>query len=167
MGETIDTIKFVLRKKKYLFLSLISAIVIFFVLYYFMLATVAKNSLWIAVSMSGAGYITETLGSIFLISALSGIYLSLIIFRFSLYRGISGKGIFGNLFGFVGYGIGAFGVGCPTCGAFLFGLVGVPFTLMYLPFKGTELRLLGIFVLALSVHFTAKSIRGKCEIKKK
>ncbi len=160
MAETIDTIKFVFRKKKYLFLSLASAIVVFVALYYFMLATVAKNSLWIAVSMSGAGYITETLASIFLISSLTGIYLSLIIFRFSLYAGKS-------FFGFIGSGISAFGVGCPTCGAFLFGLVGVPFTLMYLPFKGTELRLLGVFVLALSVYLTAKSIRGKCDIKRR
>lgn len=160
-SSTIDIIKLVLSKRKYLITSIASGIVVFNLLYYLLVAKVADKSIWIAVMMSGPGYITEAIVSSILISAGFGVYLSMIAYKYFLFNSISGKGFFG----FIGSGIGAFGIGCPTCGAFLFGLIGAPLALTYLPFRGAELRFAGIGILALSIYFTGKSIRGSCKIK--
>ena len=85
----------------------------------------------------------------------------MILFKFNNYRKIEKKGFFG----FILSGIGAFGVGCPTCGAFLFGLLGFPLALMYLPFRGLELQFLGVIILIISIYFTDKSIYSTCKLK--
>lgn len=159
--NTLEMIKLVLSKRKYLATSIVTGVVVFGFLYYLLVAKVADNSIWIAVMMSGPGYVTEVVVSSILISAGFGIYLSMIAYKYLSFSSISGKGFFG----FIGSGIGAFGVGCPTCGAFLFGLIGAPLALTYLPFRGIELRILGILILFLSIYFVSKSMKGKCEIK--
>ncbi len=160
---TIESIKIVLHTVKYKLISLIFGIIIFGFLYYFLVAKIADNDIWISVMMSGAGFVTFSILAILITSALSGILLSMIFFKFSLNKKIKGQG----LFGFIGSGIAAFGIGCPTCGAFLFGLIGLPLALMYLPFRGLELQVLGILILLISIYFTGKSIIGTCKIKKK
>ena len=160
-NETIEILKLVLSEKKYKLISLISGLIFFGFLYYFLVSEVAGNSIWISVMMSGPEFITFSVTTILITSILSGILLSMLFFKFSVCHSISGKGIFG----FVGSGIGAFGVGCPTCGAFLFGLIGLPLALIYLPFKGLELQVLGILVLIVSIYLTGKSIRNVCKTK--
>lgn len=160
-SETTEVIKEVLSNKKYLSLTIITGVLAFIALYYLIVIQIADNNIWIAAMMTGAGYITESLISVLLLSSGIGIYLSLIVYKYNTFSSIYGK----SLFGFIGSGIGAFGVGCPTCGAFLFGLIGAPLALMYLPFKGAELRILGIIILAVSIYFTTKSIRNNaCKI---
>ncbi len=158
--NTLEIVKVVLRNRKYKIISLVFSIVSFAVLYYLLVAKTAENSIRISVIMSGAGFVTFSIVAILITASLSGILFSMLIFKISLDNKIEGKGIFG----FIGSGIAAFGVGCPTCGALLFGLIGLPLALMYLPFRGLELQVLGIFILALSIYFTGKSIKGICKV---
>jgi len=155
------TIKVVFKNKNYTWLALAFGTVIFSFLYYFLVAKVADNDIWISVMMSGEGFVTFSIVSSLITAVLSGILLSLLVFKFRSFNKLEGKGFFG----FLGSGVAAFGVGCPTCGAFLFGLIGMPLALMYLPFRGLELQVLGIVVLIFSIYFTSKSIMGVCTIK--
>jgi len=141
-------------------IGLVFGLFVFGFLYYFLVAKVADKSIWVSVMMIGAGFVTFSLVAILITSLLSGVLFSMLFFKFSTYSQIGGRG----LFGFVGSGVAAFGVGCPTCGAFLFGLIGMPLALMYLPFRGLELQVLGIFVLTVSIYLTGKSIEGVCKI---
>lgn len=160
-SESNKTVKMVLSNRNYLVLSIVVGILLFGGLYYLLVASVADNDIWIAVMMSGAGYVTFTIASIIAISALFGIYVSLVVFKINMVRAVAG----GSLFGVVGGAVGALGVGCPTCGALLFSLVGAPLALTFFPFRGLELRVLGILLLMLSIYFVGKSIRGECKIK--
>ncbi len=159
--ETLESIKLVFNSRKYVWISLIFGIISFGILYYLLVVKVANQDIWISVMMSGALFITIEVLSAILISVLSAILISMTFFQFNNFRKGSGKGFFG----FIGSGIAAFGVGCPTCGAFLFGLIGLPLALTYLPFKGFELQFLGILILIFSIYFTGKSIKGVCKIK--
>ena len=160
INESWKTIIKILSYKKYFFIALGTAIIVFSLLYYFMVATVANNNLKIALMMSGVNYIYATFLLILILSLLFGVYFSLIIFKFSLSMSMGKQGFAG----IIGSLVGAFGVGCPTCGAFLFALIGAPLALMYLPFNGIELQILGILILILSLFFVTKSLNGKCRI---
>ena len=152
----------ILSHKRFFIIAGITALILFGILYYFMVSTVANNSLKIAIMMSGVNFIYLTVLLITIMSILFGIYLSLVVFKFSFINTRKG-----GLFGFFGGIIGAFGVGCPTCGAFLFGLIGAPLALMYFPFKGLEIQILGILLLIISIFFITKSMNGNCRINKK
>jgi|SRR3989344_2615913 len=160
--EVSNSINLVLNKRKYKFISLIFGLSLFVILYYFLVAKVAYNSIWISVMMSGPLFITLSIITILITSTISGILFSMLLFKFSLYNQIIGNG----LFGFIGSGISAFGVGCPTCGAVLFGLIGMPLALMSLPFGGIELQVFGILILIASIYFIGKSINGVCKLEK-
>ena len=158
--KTSKAIKLVYQKTKYRWISLIFGIVTFGLLYYLLVMKVANYDIWISVMMSGEVFVTFSIVSILLMSSLSAILFSMILFKFDNFKKLEGKGFFG----FLGAGVGAFGVGCPTCGAFLFGLIGMPLALTYLPFKGLELQAVSIIVLLFSIYFTGKSINGVCNI---
>lgn len=158
--NTLEAIKLALEERNYKIIAVVFGVIAFSFLYYFLVAKVADKSIWISVMMSGAGFITFSIVISILTAALSGILFSMILFKFNSYKNLENKGIFG----FLGSGIAAFGVGCPTCGAFLFGLVGMPLALLYLPFRGLELQVLGLLILMFSVYLTGKSIRGLCKI---
>jgi len=159
--NTKEIIKRVFESWKYKTICLTSTLIIFGVLYYFFVAKVADNDIWISVMMSGETFVTFSIINIFITSTLSGVLISMIVFKINSFHQLEGKG----MIGLIGGGIAAFGVGCPTCGAFLFGLIGLPLALMYFPFRGLELQVFGILILILSIYFTVKSIRGVCEIK--
>ncbi len=161
INESWRTIIGILSRRKYFFIFLGATIIIFSLLYYFMVATVANNSFKTALMMSGVNYIYAAFLLILILSLLFGIYFSLVIFKLSFSMSIGKQGIAGS----IGSLVGAFGVGCPTCGAFLFALIGAPLALMYLPFRGIELQIIGIFILVISIYFTGKSINSNCGIK--
>ncbi|MEK6844840.1 MAG: hypothetical protein AABX44_01140 [Nanoarchaeota archaeon] len=163
INKSWKTIFKILSRKKYFLIALGTAIIIFSLLYYFMVATVAKNSLKTALMMSGVNYIYATFLLILILSLLFGIYFSMVIFKFSLSMSMGKQGFAG----IIGSLVGAFGVGCPTCGAFLFASIGAPLALMYLPFKGIELQILGVIILLLSIYLIGKSIYSNCDIKKR
>jgi|SRR3989344_5264969 len=158
--EASNGVTIVLSKIRYKFISLIFGLFLFIILYYFLVAKVAYNSIWISVMMSGPLFVTINIVAILITSALSGILFSMLLFKFSLHLQSMGSGFFG----FIGSGVGAFGVGCPTCGAVLFGLIGMPLALMSLPFNGLELQVLGILILLISIYFMGKSINGVCKL---
>ena len=160
--EMSNSLNLVLSKRKYKFISLIFGLSLFVILYYFLVAKVAYNSIWISVMMSGPLFITLSIITILITSTISGILFSMLLFKFSLYNQTVGNG----MFGFIGSGISAFGVGCPTCGAVLFGLIGFPLALMSLPFGGIELQVFGILILIASIYFIGKSINGVCRLEK-
>ncbi len=162
INKSWETITGILSNRKYFFIALGTFVIIFSLLYYFMVATVAKNSLKTALMMSGVNYVYATFLLILILSFLFGIYFSIVLFKFSLSMSMGKQGFAGS----IGSLVGAFGVGCPTCGAFLFSLIGAPLALMYLPFKGIELQILGILILLLSIHFIGKSINSQCLIKR-
>jgi hypothetical protein len=125
--STLESIGFALRSWKYKLVALAFGLISFGFLYYFLVAKVADNSIWISIMMSGTLFITLVFVNIVALSLLSGILFAMLIFKFQTYRKIEKKG----LFGFVFSGIGVFGVGCPTRGAFLFGLIGMPIIEMF------------------------------------
>ncbi len=145
---------------KYKVIGLIFGLISFSFLYYLLVSKVANYSIWISAMMSGELFVSASIMSILFISGLSGILFSMILFKFNNYKKVEKKGFFG----FIISGVSAFGVGCPTCGAFLFGLIGMPLALTYFPFKGIELQLVGILILLLSIYLTSKSIVGICKI---
>ncbi len=162
--ETINVIKQVYKNKKYIYITLIAAVISFIVFYKLTLATIADNSLKIFIVMSGYNYTYFTLLSFVIISVLFGIYLSVFIYRFKLIKLMKEKK--GTSVGFVGYiGLiaGVFGAGCPTCGSVIFALFGAPLALMYLPFRGLELRLLAIVILVVSIYLLTRSLT-KCGV---
>ncbi|MDP4038972.1 MAG: hypothetical protein Q8P57_00095 [Candidatus Pacearchaeota archaeon] len=160
INNTFDAIKLVFEKTRYKVISIVLGILFFGFLYYLLVVNVADKDIWISVMMSGEGFVTFSVVSLLLISSLSAILISMILFKFDNFKSIERRGFFG----FIGSGVGVFGVGCPTCGAFLFGLVGMPLALTYLPFKGLELQVLSVIILMISIYLTGKSIKGVCEI---
>ncbi len=164
--EGLGILKQIYKNKKYFYITFISAIVLFIVFYKLMLAKIANHSLKIFIMMSGYDYTYFTLLSFVIISVLFGIYLSVFIYRFKLLKAMKEKK--GSSIGFVGYlGLiaGVFGAGCPTCGSVVFALVGAPLALMYLPFKGLELRVLSIILLLISIYILTRSLYkcGACK----
>jgi len=161
IGETLESIKLVFDNRKYLWISLIFGIVSFGALYYLLVAKVADQNIWTSVMMSGPLFVTMSIIIISLMSFLSAILFSMTLFHFNNFKKGNKKGFFG----FIGSGIAAFGVGCPTCGAFLFGLIGMPLALTYLPWRGIELQIVGILILILSIYLTGKSLTSSCKFK--
>ena len=137
---------------------LIVSLLSFFILYKFTLATVANQDLSIFIMMSGVNSTFFNLMTLGIISILFGIYFTLFYHKIRLMRKASKTGFLG----FIGMIIGAFAAGCPTCGAFLFSLIGMPLALIYLPFRGLELKILSMMVLLISIYFISKSMI-KCE----
>ena len=165
--EVFGILRQIYKNKRYIYLSLITAIISFIVFYKLTLVTIANNSLKVFIMMSGYNYTYFTLLSFVIISVLFGIYLSVFIYRFKLIKLMKEKK--GTSIGFIGYlGLiaGVFGAGCPTCGSVVFALVGAPLALMYLPFRGLELRVLSILILLVSIYFLTRSLY-KCDISKK
>jgi len=159
--KIFESIKLVFDSRKYFWISLVFGIFSFGVLYYLLVVQVANQDIWISVMMSGALFVTISILSITLMSFLSAILFSMTLFHFNNFKEGSEKGFFG----FIGSGIAAFGVGCPTCGAFLFGLIGMPLALTYLPWRGIELQIGGILILILSIYLTGKSLTSYCKFK--
>ena len=63
----------------------------------------------------------------------------------------------------VGIVIGSFGVGCPSCGAFLLSLVGVSAGVSALPFAGLELWFIACLIMAFTFWRSLRSLRkGVC-----
>jgi len=168
MSNFFDNLKKVFENKKYVYISLITAVISFVVFYKLTLFNIAKNRLDLYIMMWGWDYTYFSLLSFFVIAVFFGIYLSLIIYKYNLFKQEKKRqGIAIGSFGFIGFVIGALGAGCPTCGAFLLGLLGAPLALMYLPYKGMELRILSILILGIAIYFITKSLNkcSSCEIK--
>ncbi len=158
LQETWHLIETVLERKSYLAIFLILSILLFFILSSLTLATTTDHKIGIFVMMNGLSYTVISFFSLVLIAVLFGIYISVFVYKIRL----KAKSKTAGALGFTSFIGGLFSAGCPMCGAYLFGLLGMPLALFFMPFKGLELRVLTILLLMASIYFVAKSI-NKCE----
>lgn len=155
--QSLSLIREILSKRNYFFIFLISSAILFTILYKFTVATVANQDIGIFVMMSGVNETFINIMTLIIIALLFGIFLSLFWYKIKKLREVSKVGILGT----IGLIVGAFAAGCPTCGAFLFSLIGMPLALMYFPFKGLELKILSMALMLFSIFFIAISL-SKC-----
>lgn len=62
----------------------------------------------------------------------------------------------------LGAGIGAFGLACPICGSFLFGLLGISAGLSVLPFAGLELWFFAVILMAYALYQALRRLTHAC-----
>ncbi len=152
----------VLSKRNYFIIFIVASALFFYVLYKLTLATIANQSFDIFVMMLGVWYTFADIVLLMIISLLFGTFVSVFIYKINLARKVSKTGFLGSL----GMTVGLFSAGCPTCGAVLFGLIGMPLALMLLPFKGLELKVLSIILMFVSIYFLSSSLIN-CKVRKK
>lgn len=154
----------ILKKKKYVLIALTTTLAMAAVSYYLTVVDVYHKSILIYVEMSGLGFTILSLLSSLLIALLLGAYVALLFFRRDI---VKAKAVGNKLTSGVGGSAGIIAAGCPSCGAPLLGLVGLPLGLFSLPFKGLELKVLSIAFLFLSIYLISKNIRKNlvCEQK--
>ncbi len=157
----MKNIKAVLMQKKYFLLFSIVSILSFAILYVLMFLAIYNYSMNLYIEMNGFYYTVATLLASAIISVLFGIYASLVFYRFGAARKnkikIGTAGIASIVAGIVG-------TGCPMCGSFILGLFGAPLGLLFFPFKGLELKIFSIIVLAASIFLMSKNLVS-CKIK--
>ncbi len=68
------------------------------------------------------------------------------------------KDIKTSIYGTTGSLSGVLSLGCPSCGALIFSLLGLPFALAFLPFKGIELKIIAI----LSLFYALSHLSTTC-----
>lgn len=108
---------------------------------------------------SGALNFSATL----VVALLSGLTISMIVYKFNNTHTAKGKGGF---YGFLGVFAGALGASCPACSIALISLLGVS-SAAFLPFHGLELSLLAIGLLVFSLYMISKSLVDceECKVK--
>lgn len=141
----------ILRKK--LWLAVASALLAFALSYYLMVFNVTGGSISIYADMNGVWYTVLTLGMSAIISVLFGVWIASVAFTSK--PGLSG---------FLGTLVGAAATGCPTCGAPLLAVVGMPLGLFRLPFWGLELKAASIILMSVSIFFMLKPLKG-CKLR--
>ena len=149
--------KEILVKRNYLLIFVVAGTVLFSIFYVFTLITTTDQSLAIFVMMNTLPYTIITFLLLLIAAALFGLYAALLVYALRQ-KSMAKRSC---LWGSGGLVAGLFSAGCPMCGAFLFGLIGAPLALFFLPFKGLELRVLAIILLSLSIYSLGKSL-GKC-----
>lgn len=160
--ESINFLERFLSYQRYFLIFIIVSFISFVVFYKLTLVNIANQSLKIFVMMSGFQYTVVQLFILGIISLLFGIFVSLLVYKIRLTQKIKKSSSMWGSFGLI---FGLFSAGCPTCGALLFSLIGMPLALMYLPFKGLELKILSIILMSISIYFLSRSLI-ECKIKK-
>lgn len=84
---------------------------------------------------------------IIIMSLLTGMLVTLLIYRYTLYKSPEKKDVLSALGIFLGF----FVTGCAACGVGLAALLGIGSSIAFLPFKGTEIAILAILLLTLSI----------------
>ena len=163
ISDSIATIEDVLSKRNYFILFILTSLILFAVFYVFTLATTTDHSIGIFVMMNGVSYAFFTFLLLVVIALLFGVYIALVVYGIKLRSKYAGSSVFGA----GGLIVGAFSAGCPMCGAFLFGLFGAPLTLFFMPYKGLELRVLAMVLLAISIYAMSKNLNRCKAIKMK
>ena len=127
----------------------------FSVIYKASLLFALLSGMWTA--MSGMG-----LFLLFLTAILTGANLTLLARQIKLLRGVK------NLHFIVGGNtlLGLAGSGCAACGLPVLSFLGLSGSILYLPFRGTELSYLAVILLSISFYILLKSVFEKefCEI---
>lgn len=145
----------ILKKKKYALVAGVVALALAGLSYYLTVVNVSEKSIFIYAEMNGVLFTIITLLTGLAIAILFGLSSALLVLRRDL---IKAKARAGQAAGLGGAIFGLLASGCPSCGAPLLGLVGLPLGLFSLPFKGIELKLAGAAFLLLSVNLIEKNI---------
>ncbi|HSR89645.1 MAG TPA: hypothetical protein VLK22_04640 [Candidatus Udaeobacter sp.] len=155
----IQIITTILKRKKYAFIALTMAIIMAAISYYLTIVNVAFHSFFILLEMDGPLFTVVSFILSLIISALFGIYVSLLVFRRDLIKDSkNAKAVLSGIGGTIASVVAS---ACPTCGAPLLALFGAPLGLMALPFQGLEIKVLSILLMLISVYLLAKSIEKK------
>ncbi len=107
---------------------------------------------------NGALFAWSSLIASGIITALLGVNVGLMAYRYQDRDKAHQQGVFSAVAGFTG----ALASGCPVCGTGLLATLGVVGGLGVLPFKGFELKLLAMGLLGFSIFSSAKAINMKC-----
>lgn len=110
------------------------------------------GALIVGIDMS-AGHTTVALMAT--VAIMVGMNISLLVFKLARLRRSSYKEGGTSLAGIVG---GVLGAGCPACATGLLASLGVSGGLAIFPFRGLEIKLLSVFILALSQYWLLASI---------
>ena len=160
MNKLLKNLKDVLKEKNYLILFLIFSIGFIFGSYYLTIYRI--NSLDNFFYVNGFKFSVIYLIMSFLISISLGLYLTLFLYKYNCLKKVDYKY---SSFGFLGLLMGALGTGCAGCSITLLSLIisgfGATFGLASLPFKGLELKTLGLFFLLGANVFTLNNLNSK------
>ena len=149
----ISKISLVLKKEKYLIITIVTSIIFFSLLYFLTVINVYEKNIFIYAIMNGTLFTILSLLSSVILSVLLGIYLSLAIYQINLSRLHTHKS---NICTTGALAAGTVVTGCPSCGVPILALVGFPLALMSLPFKGLEIKFLSIIIIIISIYFLTK-----------
>jgi|SRR3989344_7946098 len=151
-----ESIKQIYSNKSYIIISAIVSILTFISLYYLTFYFTTPNALRF---MEGAFYFYFTFASNFIIAALFGLNISIILHKIKTRNKIaSDTSLTGG-----GIVAGAFASGCPVCGSLLLPLIGISGGLAAFPLRGLELKALAVSLMLLSTYFIVKSY-NKCDL---
>ena len=162
MNEIIETVKYVLRQRKYRDKFIMS----------FFLAVLLSSFLMTFISLPGLLYgeiifapeVTPR-NALFLasFSLLAALAVTLNLYRYDETKKMKiGK----ESVGFFGLFFGLFTSACSICYPLILSILGIPAALALLPFGGIELQILSIALLAISIFFSARSVKSVCSPKK-
>jgi hypothetical protein len=178
MGVTVMKSAFhsVFRNPPYVAMSILISAFTFFIFilvnnfstFVTVLGLNASPKLLLDVTTNAAANILDASGvalflSIIVISILSGITISMIIYQIRITKSFGGKK---NLAGFGGIFGGAFSSACSACSTTLASILGAAGGLAIFPLKGLEFSLPSIGILVVSMYFISKGLMesGRCKI---
>lgn len=152
-----EVFQILLRQKKYLAITLIAGSFMAMVSYYLMTLPVSEQDIEIYAEMNGYlfTFISLVLGLIS--SILFGFYVSLLVFQKNL--GCIFESKIDKRTSSAGVAVNIIASGCPSCGVPALTLIGMPFALEILPFRGIELKLISIVFLLASIYYLSGNIK--------
>ncbi|MBI5230512.1 MAG: hypothetical protein HY981_04420 [Candidatus Magasanikbacteria bacterium] len=155
-----------LKRKRYFLTALAAGFVMFGISYYLMIFNITGKSIYAYALMNGAWFTILSVVLTLLVSIFFGLYATVWLLRRDIIK--QGKAATGTALGASGAFGGIVASGCPTCGAPLLALIGAPFALMSLPFKGLELKVISLIFLFASIYWLIENIYrqlyGACKI---
>jgi len=166
----------VFRNPRYVLASALISLFMFFIFilvnnsstFVTLLGLNSPPTLLVEVITNGAANILDASGialfsSVILVSILSGITISMIIYKRQMTKSFGGKK---NLAGFGGIFGGAVSSGCSACSTTVVSILGVAGGLSIFPLKGLEISLLSIGILVASMYFISKGLveSDRCSI---
>ena len=151
----ISKIFSMLKKEKYLIITIVTAIIFFSLLYFLTVINVYQKSIFIYAVMNGTLFTILSLLSSIILSVLLGIYLSLVIYQINFSKSHTHKS---NICTTGALAAGTVVTGCPSCGVPVLALIGFPLALMSLPFKGLEIKFLSIIIIIISIYYLTKKL---------
>lgn len=152
-----EFLQIIIKRKRYFLPAIAVALFVEAVSYYLMVVNVSGKDLEVYAEMNGTLYTAISMVMGIFSSILSGLFVSFLILRSDLRCKV--KPANGKPSGIIGIATGIIVSGCPSCGAPLLALLGMPFGLMTLPFRGLEIKLAGIIFLLISVYLLCENIK--------